>query len=128
MDCSLPGFSVHGLLQATILEWDALLQIFLTQKIGTLSHPSKKKKKETDSKKIFQVKVQVKNLQAQINEEETGTLPEKEFRVIIKTIRNLRTEAWIEKIEEMFGTSLVVQWLRIRLATQGTHVCAWLGN
>ena len=95
---------------------------------NTIPPIKKKKKKETDGKKIFQVKVQVKNLQAQINEEETGTLPEKEFRVIIKTIRNLRTEAWIEKIEEMFGTSLVVQWLRIRLATQGTHVCAWLGN
>ena len=84
MDCGPPGFSVHGLLQVRILEWDALLQIFLTQKIGTQSHPSKKK--ETDGKKIFQVKVQVKNLQAQINEEETGSLPEKEFRVIIKMI------------------------------------------
>ena len=24
MDCSLPGSSVHGILQATILEWDAV--------------------------------------------------------------------------------------------------------
>ena len=24
MDCSLPGFSVHGILQATILEWVAM--------------------------------------------------------------------------------------------------------
>ena len=32
MDCSLPGFSVHGILQARILEWVAFLQrIFLTQ-------------------------------------------------------------------------------------------------
>ena len=32
MDCSLPGFSVHGILQARILEWVALLQgIFPTQ-------------------------------------------------------------------------------------------------
>ena len=25
MDCSLPGLSVHGILQARILEWDAIL-------------------------------------------------------------------------------------------------------
>ena len=32
MDCSLPGSSVHGIPQARILEWVALLQgIFLTQ-------------------------------------------------------------------------------------------------
>ena len=32
MDCSLTGFSVHGILQARILEWAALLQgIFLSQ-------------------------------------------------------------------------------------------------
>ena len=31
MDCSSPGSSVHGTLQARILEWDPLLQgIFLT--------------------------------------------------------------------------------------------------
>ena len=32
MDCSPPGCSVHGILQAKILEWDFLLQgIFPTQ-------------------------------------------------------------------------------------------------
>ena len=32
MDCNLPGCSVHGILQARILEWVALLQgIFMTQ-------------------------------------------------------------------------------------------------
>ena len=24
MDCSLPGFSAHGILQAKLLEWDAI--------------------------------------------------------------------------------------------------------
>ena len=24
MDCSLPGFSVHGIFQARVLEWDAI--------------------------------------------------------------------------------------------------------
>ena len=24
MDCSLPGFSIHGILRATVLEWDAI--------------------------------------------------------------------------------------------------------
>ena len=35
MDCSPPGSSVHGVLQARILEWVALLQgIFLTQRLN----------------------------------------------------------------------------------------------
>ena len=52
---------------------------------------------------MSQVKKQGKNLQDQINEEEIGNLPEKEFRVmIVKMIQNLgnRMEARIEKIQE----------------------------
>ena len=50
------------------------------------------------------MKEQGKNLQDQINEDEIGNLPEKEFRVmIVKMIQNLgtRIEAQIEKIQEM---------------------------
>ena len=50
------------------------------------------------------MKEQGKNLQDQINEEEIGNLPEKEFRVmIVKMIQNLgnRMEAWIEEIQQM---------------------------
>ena len=42
MDCSLPGFSVHGILQARILEWVAipLLQgIFLEIETMSLKSP-----------------------------------------------------------------------------------------
>ena len=56
-----------------------------------------------------QMKEQGKNLQYQINEEETGNLPEKEFSVmIVKMIQNLgnRMEAQIEKIQEMFKKDL----------------------
>ena len=52
---------------------------------------------------------QGKNLQDKINEEETGNLPEKEFRVmIVKMTQNLvnRMLAWIEKIQEMFNKDL----------------------
>ena len=52
---------------------------------------------------------QGKNLQDQINEEEIGNLPKKEFRVmIVKMIQNLgnRVEARIEKIQEMFNKDL----------------------
>ena len=52
---------------------------------------------------------QGKNLQDQINEEEIGNLPEKEFRVlIVKMIQILRNrmQAWIEKIKEMFNKDL----------------------
>ena len=55
------------------------------------------------------MKEQGKNLQDQINEEEIGNLPEKEFRVmIVKMIQNLgnRMEARIEKIKEMFNKDL----------------------
>ena len=55
------------------------------------------------------MKEQGKTLQDQINEEETGNLPKKECRVmIVKMIQDLRkrTEAQIEKIQEMFNKDL----------------------
>ena len=58
---------------------------------------------------MSQMKEQGKNLQNEINEEEIGNLPEKEFRVmIVKMIQNLgnRMEAWIEKIQEVFNRGL----------------------
>ena len=58
---------------------------------------------------MLETKDQGKNLQDRINEEETGNLPEKEFRVmIVKMIQNARNimEAWNEKIQEMFNKDL----------------------
>ena len=55
------------------------------------------------------MKEQGKNLQDQINEEEIGNPPEKEFRVMtVKMIWNLgnRMEAWTEEIQEMFNKDL----------------------
>ena len=55
------------------------------------------------------MKEQGKNIQDQINEEEIGNLPEKEFRVMtVKMIQNLgnRMEARIEKIQEMYNKDL----------------------
>ena len=55
------------------------------------------------------MKEQGKNLQDQINEEEIGNLPEKDFRVMtVKMIQNLRKrmETRIEKIQEMFNKDL----------------------
>ena len=49
----------------------------------------------------MQTKEQYKNPQEQLNEEEIGNLPEKEFRVtIVKLIQNLqkRIDAWIKKV------------------------------
>ena len=60
-------------------------------------------------KNMSQKKEQSKNLKDQINEEEVGNLPEKEFTVmIVKMIQSLgnRMEAWIEKIQEMFNKDL----------------------
>ena len=55
------------------------------------------------------MKEQDKNLQEQVNEEEVGNLPEKEFRVmIVKMIQDLRRrmEAHIEKVQQMFNIEL----------------------
>ena len=60
-------------------------------------------------KNMSQMKEQGKNLQDQINEEEIGNLPEKEFRVmIVKMIQNLgnRMQTQIETIQEMFNKDL----------------------
>ena len=49
------------------------------------------------------MKEQGKNSQYQINEEETGKLPEKEFRVmIVKMIQNLKNRT--EKTQESINT------------------------
>ena len=54
---------------------------------------------------ILQAKEQDKNPQDQINEEEIGKLPEKEFRqMIVKMIQNLGKR--IEKIQETFNKNL----------------------
>ena len=54
---------------------------------------------------MLQMKEQGKNLQDQINEDEIGNQPEKEFRVmIVKMIQNLRNR--MEKIQETFNKDL----------------------
>ena len=46
-----------------------------------------------------QVKEQTRNIEVQINEEELGKLPEKEFRImIVKMIKNLENK--MEKLQE----------------------------
>ena len=58
---------------------------------------------------MLQMKEQGKNLQDQIDQEEIGNLPEKEFRVkILKINQDLRNrmEAQIKKIQEMFNKTL----------------------
>ena len=46
-----------------------------------------------------QIKEQTRNIEVQINEEEIGKLPEKEFRImIVKMIKNLENK--MEKMQE----------------------------
>ena len=49
-------------------------------------------------KNTTQMKEQTRNTEVQINEEEIGKLPEKEFRMILKMIKNLENK--VEKIQE----------------------------
>ena len=51
-------------------------------------HNPTHKKKMRWQKNMSQMKEQGKNLQHQINEEEIGNLPEKEFRIIVRMIQN----------------------------------------
>ena len=57
---------------------------------------------------MLQRKEQGKNSQDQIKEEEIGNLPEKEFRIMIVKIHNLRNrmKAWIKMIQEIFNNNL----------------------
>ena len=58
---------------------------------------------------MYQMKEQDKTSEKQLNEGETGNLPEKEFRImIVNTIQDLgkRMEAKVEKMQEMFNKEL----------------------
>ena len=58
---------------------------------------------------MYQLKVQDKTPEKQLNEVEIGNLPEKEFRIMtVKMIQDLRKrmEAKIEKMQEMFNKNL----------------------
>ena len=51
------------------------------------------------------MKKQTRNTEIQINEEEIGKLPEKEFRIMtVKMIKNLENK--IEKVQESINTDL----------------------
>ena len=71
------------------------------------------------------MKEQDKNLRDQINEEEIGDLPEKEFRVmIVKMIQNLRNtmETWTEKIQEMFNKDLELKYKQTEMNNSITEM------
>ena len=54
---------------------------------------------------ITQMKEQTRNTEVQINEEEIGKLPEKEFRImIVKMIKNLENK--MEKMQESINKDL----------------------
>ena len=59
----------------------------------------------TRQRNTIQMKQQTRNREVQINEEETGKLPEKEFRImIVKRIKNLETI--LEKMQESINKDL----------------------
>ena len=54
---------------------------------------------------ITQMKEQTRNTEVQLNEEEIGKLPEKEFRIMIEIITNLENK--MEKMQESINKDLV---------------------
>ena len=67
-----------------------------------------------------QMKEQTRNTEVQINEEETGKLPEKEFRImIVKTIKKKKNlENKMEKMQESINKDLEELKNKQRKATQ----------
>ena len=72
-------------------------------------HKHSKSDKMRRQRSMLLLKEQDKSLQEQLNEEETGNLPEKELRIIIvKITQDLRRrmEAQTEKIQEIFDQEM----------------------
>ena len=59
------------------------IQLFLKPGRGDLKHNNFKKKMMKRQRNTTQMKEQTRNTEVQINEEEIGKLPEKEFRIMI---------------------------------------------
>ena len=111
MDCSLPGSSVHWILQARILEWIAISfsreHMYKTIRRRRTTIPQQLEQKSHDKKLIrmkkrvmSQVKGQYKTPEKQLNEVEIGNLSGKKFRMIVKMIQDLRKR--MEKMQGMF--------------------------
>ena len=67
-----------------------------------------------------QMKEQTRNIEVQINEEEIGTLPEKEFRImIVKMIKNLAKK--MEKMLESINNKNLEE-LKISMQRQTTQL------
>ena len=72
---------------------------------GDLNHNKFKKKIMKRQRNTAQMKEQTENTKVQINEEEIGKLPEKEFRImIVKMIKNLENR--MEKMQESINKDL----------------------
>ena len=65
---------------------------------GDLKNNKLKKKIMKRQRNTTQMKEQTRNTEVQINEEEIGKVPEKEFRMIAKMIKNLENK--MEKMQE----------------------------
>ena len=64
-----------------------------------------KKKKKKRQKNTAQMKEQTRNTEVQINEDEIGKLPEKEFRImIVKMIKNVENK--MEKMQQSINKDL----------------------
>ena len=71
---------------------------------GDLKH-NKFKKKMKRQRKTTQMKEQTGNTEVQINEEEIGRLPEKEFRImVVKMIKKLENK--MKKMQESINKNL----------------------
>ena len=59
------------------------IQLSLKPEKGDLKHNNLKKKKMKTQRNTEQMKEKTRHTEVQINEEEIGKLPEKEFRIIV---------------------------------------------
>ena len=89
MDCSPPGSSVHGILQARIPEWVAMPSSRGSSQprdqtpVSCSIETNRKLVKTRRQRNMFQSKEQVKTSEKELNEMERSNLLDKEFKAML---------------------------------------------
>ena len=96
------AYTTHG---ANLSHWGLTPKTTGTMKLQPVKRRPKHRVKQNEKTEKQKTKEEGKNSPDQINEEEIGSLPEKEFReMIVKMIQNLGNR--MEKIQETFNKNL----------------------
>ena len=116
MDCSPPGFSVHGILQARILAWVAMAtSLQFVKNTVSVKYNKAKHKKQGMPVICFQ-----------FNSQAAATEPKRSRRQALSCLPDFTRHSRWRRLAH--GTFLVVQWLRIHLPMHGAGVRTLVGE